>query len=197
MYGDLKYFSFKNPGHFSIGRYTYGTIYVTCWGDQGVSMRVGNFCSIGSDVRAYLGGNHCLKYVTTYPLGEKGWPDEVDFRGNFLHYGKGDIIIGSDVWIGANVIILSGVTIGNGAVIGNSTVVAKSVPPYGIVVGNPAKVIKKRFSEEEIKELLDISWWNWPDEKIKKYVPYLLSTDISDFIKRAKKSKLIKKTERK
>jgi len=95
---------------------------------------------------------------------------------------KGDVIIGSDVWIGTESLILSGVTIGDGAVIGARAVVAKDVPPFSVVVGNPAKIIKKRFDDQTIEKLLDIKWWLWPDSRISKAIPLLLSDDISKFI---------------
>lgn len=79
---------------------------------------------------------------------------------------KGDIVVGNDVWIGYEAVILSGVTIGDGAVIGARAVVTKDVPPYTIVGGVPAKPIKKRFSEESIKKLQSIRWWDWPKEKL-------------------------------
>ncbi|WP_425511191.1 CatB-related O-acetyltransferase [sulfur-oxidizing endosymbiont of Gigantopelta aegis] len=83
--------------------------------------------------------------------------------------------MGNDVWICGNAIILSGVTIGDGAVIGNSAVVTRNVKPYSIVAGNPAKHIKYRFDSETISELLNIRWWNWPEEKIKKTFIFFLT----------------------
>jgi acetyltransferase-like isoleucine patch superfamily enzyme len=79
-----------------------------------------------------------------------------------------DIKIGNDVWIGAKSTIMSGVKIGNGAVIGATATVTKDVPPYAIVVGNPGKIVKYRFTEKQIDLLLQISWWNWDEEKIKR-----------------------------
>ena len=87
------------------------------------------------------------------------------------------------MWIGTEATILSGVTIGDGVVIGARAVISKSVPPYTVVVGNPAKVVKKRFSDEQIEKLLKIKWWNWEDEKIKANIHLLLSPKIDDFIK--------------
>jgi len=80
---------------------------------------------------------------------------------------KGPMIIGNDVWIGANALILPGVTIGHGAIIGAGSIVTKSVPPYAIVSGNPAEIVKYRFTHEEINELLDLQWWDWPIEKLR------------------------------
>lgn len=95
---------------------------------------------------------------------------------------KGDIVIGNDVWIGKEATILSGVTIGDGAVVGCKALVAKDVPPYTIVGGNPAKVIKKRFPNDIIEKLLKIKWWDWEDEKIEKAIPLLLSNDMVAFL---------------
>ena len=78
---------------------------------------------------------------------------------------KGNVIIGNDVWIGYGAKILSGVSIGDGAVVGAGAVVAKNIPPYAVVVGNPAKIIKFRFKPEDVEILLGIQWWNWPLEK--------------------------------
>jgi carbonic anhydrase/acetyltransferase-like protein (isoleucine patch superfamily) len=95
---------------------------------------------------------------------------------------KGDITIENDVWIGAKSTIMSGVKIGNGAVIGATTTVTKDVPPYAIVVGNPGKIVKYRFTEKQIELLLKISWWNWNEDKIKREFKILWSSNINDFI---------------
>ena len=79
---------------------------------------------------------------------------------------RGDIVIGNDVWIGYEAVIMAGVTIGDGAIIGTRAVVTKDVPPYAIVGGVPAKPIRKRFSEDTIKMLMELRWWDWPEEKI-------------------------------
>ena len=93
---------------------------------------------------------------------------------------KGDTIVGNDVWIGYGTTIMSGVTIGDGAIIATKSVVTKDVEPYAIVGGNPAKEIRKRFSEEKIKELLEIQRWDWPIEKITENVQNLTGTNIED-----------------
>jgi serine acetyltransferase len=95
---------------------------------------------------------------------------------------KGDIIIENDVWIGAKSTIMSGVKVGNGAVVGSSSVVTKDVPSFAIVVGNPARVIKYRFTEDQISCLLKIAWWDWEEDRIKNTAMDLWSGDINKFI---------------
>ena len=91
---------------------------------------------------------------------------------------KGDIVIGNDVWIGYEAVILAGVTIGDGAVIGARAVVTKDIPPYTIVGGVPAKPIRKRFTQETIDLLLNIKWWNWPEERIRQHITEIQSGRI-------------------
>ena len=91
---------------------------------------------------------------------------------------KGDTIVGNDVWFGRECMILPGIKIGDGAVIAARAVVVQDVPPYAVVGGNPAKIIKYRFSEEIIEELLKIQWWNWDLDKIAKYHTFLMGNDI-------------------
>lgn len=80
---------------------------------------------------------------------------------------------------------MSGITIGDGAIIANNSHVVKNVEPYTIVGGNPAKTIKHRFTPQQIEKLLQIQWWNWPEEKINKYIPLLCNNNIDEFIKAA------------
>jgi serine acetyltransferase len=95
---------------------------------------------------------------------------------------KGDIIVENDVWIGAKATIMSGVRVSNGSIVAAGSVVTKDVPPYAIVAGNPAKVVKYRFNEEQIDKLLKISWWEWDEQKIKDNARLMWSTNIEDFI---------------
>lgn len=95
---------------------------------------------------------------------------------------KGDTIIGNDVWIGENVTILPGVHIGDGAIIGANSVVAKDIEPYSIAVGNPCRVVKKRFDDETIEKLLELKWWDWGEEKIFDILE-ALTNGIPDLIK--------------
>jgi acetyltransferase-like isoleucine patch superfamily enzyme len=144
--------------------------------------KIGCFCSIAPGLKFIFRGKHMVNWVTTYPFKDM-W--NLDVPLNDLPR-TAPIIIGNDVWIASNVAILQGVTIGDGAVIAQESFVTKNVPPYAMVGGNPAQIIRYRFSDEQIAELLQISWWNWNDDQIRKTVPYLLSVDINEFIRIAK-----------
>jgi carbonic anhydrase/acetyltransferase-like protein (isoleucine patch superfamily) len=114
------------------------------------------------------------------------WPSASAISGH--PKTKGDVIIGSDVWIGTEAVILSGVKVGDGAVIGARAVVAKDVPPYAVVAGNPSRIVKWRFEPAIVERLLRVAWWNWSEESIDKVLPFLLDTDISQFLDRAEQS---------
>lgn len=170
----------------SCGKHTYGTPIVQ-WGSPYATCKVGNFCSIGKNVNIYLGGNHRTDWITTYPFGHRSKDIFNTFNGEGHPSTKGDVIIGNDVWIADNVTIMSGVTIGDGAVIANNSHVVKDAPPYSVVGGNPATVLKYRFTPEQISALLDIQWWNLDDSVINLYVPLLCSGMIDDFIQKFKR----------
>jgi virginiamycin A acetyltransferase len=162
----------------SIGKHTYGMDNITLFFDNEAKLTIGDFCSIGPEVKIYLGGEHRSDWLTTYPFSHF-YPD---FKGYDYRVSKGDVTIGNDVWIGHGVMILSGVTIGDGAIIGAGSVVSKDVEPYSVVAGNPAKHIKYRFSADEIKMLLDLKWWDWPDELIYGAIPILQSGDVAALV---------------
>lgn len=139
---------------------------------------IGKFCMIASDVKFIMNGaNHLTNSLTTYPFAifGNGWGNAM---ANKSYPQKGDINIGNDVWIGFNATIMAGVTIGDGAIIATNSTVIKDVEPYSIVGGNPAKEIKKRFSEDTIAKLLELKWWNWDIEKITKNVQNLTNNEI-------------------
>ncbi|SIT12272.1 virginiamycin A acetyltransferase [Zobellia uliginosa] len=141
----------------------------------GDKLIIGKFCMIASDATFIMnGGNHLTKATSAYPFAIFGgaWQDAMDGK---TYPTKGDTIIGNDVWIGHHATIMPGVHIGDGAIIATKAVVTKNVDPYTIVGGNPAKPIKKRFSEAAISKLLQLKWWDWDIEKITKNVEKLTS----------------------
>lgn len=150
--------------------------------------KIGKFCSIAENLQIIARGSHMINWVTTYPF-QTLWNMDVPLHDLPPH---SPITIGNDVWIAANVKIKQGVTIGDGAILATECFVTKDVPPYAVVGGNPAKIIKYRFIEEQIKELLEIKWWEWEDEEIKKIVPLLVSENIDKFIEIAKTKKYVK-----
>jgi len=163
-----------------IGEFTYGVPQIYNWAKKS-SLNIGKFCSIADNVKIMLNGNHRIDWLSTYPFGHL----IEDIPRNAGHpAGKGDINIGNDVWIGRDVLILSGVTIGNGAVIAARAVVTKNVGDYEIVGGNPARHIRFRFNEEQIKALNTINWWNWSIEKVKENIHLLQADDVDEFVKK-------------
>ena len=139
-------------------------------------IEIGSFCSLADGVCILSGiSNHRVDTVSTKNFGNlfPEIPNEPIV--------KGPTTIGSDVWIGRNAIILPGLKIGDGAVVGAGSVVTKDVPPYAIVAGNPARIIRLRFDAKTIEVLLKIKWWNWSDEKIQNHKKYFLGP-IDDFV---------------
>lgn len=137
---------------------------------------IGKFCQIATGVRFIMNGaNHPMNGISCYPFKVFGhdWAEaslDVPF--------KGDTIIGNDVWIGNSVTFMQGIKVGDGAIIATNSVVTKDVPPYAIVGGNPAQVIRYRFEPETIEKLLEIKWWDWPIEKITANIKALSSGDL-------------------
>ncbi|WP_397445280.1 CatB-related O-acetyltransferase [Polaribacter sp. R77954] len=141
----------------------------------GDKLIIGKFCMIASDATFIMnGGNHLTKATSAYPFAIFGgaWQDAMEGK---TYPTKGDTIIGNDVWIGYDATIMPGVSIGDGAIVASKSIVTKDVEPYSIVGGNPARLIKKRFSEDTILRLLQIKWWDWNIEKITKNVEKLTS----------------------
>lgn len=157
-----------------IGRFTYGVRLpaIRHWG-EGASLKVGAFCSVAGGLTVFLGGNHRVDWGTTYPFGHifVGAFGGRDIVGH--PQTNGDVVIGNDVWIGMNVTIMSGVTIGDGAVIAANSTVGKSVGPYEIWGGNPARLIRPRFQEAISRRLHSLRWWDCSQATIREMVSLL------------------------
>jgi lipopolysaccharide transport system ATP-binding protein len=141
---------------------------------------IGKFCSIGGNVKILVDVNHPTEWVSPYPFGEmiRGLPRAEG------PYGRGDMTIGNDVWIAEDVLIIPGVQIGDGAIVAAGSVVTKNVGDYEIVGGNPARHIRNRFTDEQIRELKRIKWWDWPIDKIKANQRLLQSSNADEFIQK-------------
>ena len=146
----------------------------------GDKLIIGKFCAIAKDVKFIMNGaNHQVSGFSTYPfyIFGNGWekaapnPEDLPFKGNTC--------IGNDVWIGYNATIMPGVKIGHGAIVASQSVVTKDVPPYAVVGGNPATVIKLRFEQDVIDKLVTIAWWDWPIEKITQHLHAIAGADLS------------------
>ena len=171
------------PPYVTVGAGTYHgpDLLLHRWGAEKIT--IGKFCSISQQVRIMAGGNHRTDCASTYPFDTllaktASYPTE----DRSYDAKNGDIEIGSDVWIGFGASIMGSCKIGHGAVIAANATVFTDIPPYAIAVGNPARVTKYRFSEAQIQQLLNIAWWDWPDEKIKarlddfyKHIEYFIT----------------------
>ena len=146
----------------------------------GDKLIIGKFCSIAKGIEFVMNGaNHPMNGTTTYPFYIMGgrWRSALAPHTDELPL-KGDTVVGNDVWIGQNVTVLPGVHIGNGAIIGANSVVASNIPSYSIAVGNPARVVKKRFDDEMINLLEIFKWWDKDIEEINELIPLLSDSDI-------------------
>ncbi len=164
----------------SIGKGTYANLLrIFSWKSaKNIQLKIGKYCSLANDVTVICGGEHDKDWVSSYPF-----IDRFHLQAHkqlIRRRAKGDILIGNDVWIGQNVTILSGVSIGDGAVVGAGAVVSKSIPPYAVAAGVPAKVVKYRFPPETVARLLQIKWWDWPQDTILERIEDF--TDIEKFI---------------
>lgn len=157
-----------------VGKWTYGKLIVHYFEGDNEGLSIGNYVSIGPDVEFFLGGEHHPKFISNYPFAlyipECGCKEMLD------RSSKGPIVIEDDVWIGAHALILSGTHIGKGAIIGAGSVVAKDVPPYAVFVNN--KVVKYRFDDETIKQLLKIDYSHFDNEFIAKHLDAFYTTNV-------------------
>ena len=145
---------------------------------EGITLTIGKYCSIASGLKIYSGTHPCIdhpKVVSTFPFKER-W--NADYPPSKM---GGQVTIGNDVWIATDVRILEGITIGDGAIIGAGSIIGSDVPPYTIAIGNPWKVLRKRFTDKQIKKLLEIKWWDFPKEIIERTLWSM--KDIDEFLK--------------
>lgn len=164
----------------SVGRRTYGAITAMHWGHPDEYLKIGSFCSIGGGVEFVLGGNHAMDVLSSFPFNVKYFGEQTEALT------KGPIIVGDDVWIGNRATLMSGCTVGQGAVIGACSVVSGRVPPYAVVAGNPAKIVRYRFSPEVIEKMLQLDYAKVTDESIiamgnRMYEP-ITDSNVSDFV---------------
>jgi virginiamycin A acetyltransferase len=140
---------------------------------------IGRFCSIASGATFVLnGGNHLTETVSSYPFAifGSGWEHAMPEAWP----NRGDIVVGHDVWIGFGATLMPGVTVGDGAVIAARSVVASDVPPYAVVAGNPARVVRLRHPEADVARLLQVRWWDWPVERITRHARVLATGSVAD-----------------
>lgn len=147
------------------------------------NLQIGRYCALAEDILFMMDLMHDYKYVSIGEIEEfRDMPEPAFDLNRYRVKRKGQILIENDVWIGHGAVILGGVTIHNGAVVGAEAVVTKDVPPYAVVAGNPARIVKYRFEEEEVKALLDIAWWDWESNVLKERYREM-KMPVSDFIK--------------
>ena len=174
--GDFTYYNdVDNPADFENRNVRYHFDVV---GDR---LKIGRFCALAQGTTFIMNGaNHALTGFSTYPFHIFGpdWEEGFEKETIFDHL-RGDTVVEHDVWFGTNSTVMPGVTVCSGAVIGAHAVVASDVPPFAIVVGNPARVIKLRFDEATIERLLEIAWWNWPAEKVTRHLNAIRGADIA------------------
>ncbi len=169
----------RRPGQIVVGAHSYGRPKVR-FPESGARLMVGRYGSIADGVEILLGGDHRLDWATTYPFPAlpRLWPAAVRVTGSAP--SRGDVTIGHDVWLASQCMVMSGVTIGHGAVVAARSVVTRDVPPYAIVAGNPARIVRMRFEEAQVEALLATRWWALPQARVVALLPLLMSGRIDE-----------------
>ena len=164
-----------------LGKHSYGDIWIV-GGTKG-KVTVGKYCSLGFNIRAFMSHDHNAENISTFPFGHSGMPitklmkPPLPNKHSYNIKRRLEINIGNDVFIGSNTILFREVTVGDGAVIGAYSKITKDVPPYSVVVGDD-RIIRKRFSDEDIEFLLKLKWWDFEDQEVADIAPILCSPDI-------------------
>ncbi|WP_329110208.1 CatB-related O-acetyltransferase [Micromonospora sp. NBC_01699] len=147
---------------------------------------IGKFCALGTGVRFVMNGaNHRMDGPSTFPFPIMGgsWAAHFDLLTGLP--GRGDTIVGNDVWFGYDSMVMPGVRIGHGAIVASGAVVVDDVPDYGIVGGNPARLLRTRHDSDDIARLLEVAWWDWPAEHITEHLRVIMSGTVDDLVKLA------------
>lgn len=182
----------EGRGNVSVGRFTY---YDDPAGPErffdenvlhhfdfvGDRLDIGSFCALATGVRFFMNGaNHAMGGFSTYPFNifGHGWEEGFD-PATWSAENRGDTVVGSDVWIGDGALVMPGARIGHGAVVAARSVVTGEVPPYAIVGGNPARVIRSRFDGATTAELVEIAWWDWPVARISANLDAIRGSDLA------------------
>ncbi|GEQ98283.1 Vat family streptogramin A O-acetyltransferase [Iodidimonas gelatinilytica] len=143
-------------------------------------LRIGRFCALATGTTFIMNGaNHKTNGISTFPFPIFGADWERHMALLHDNPSRGDTVLGHDVWCGYQSLIMPGVTIGHGAVVASRSVVTADVPPFAIVAGNPARIVKMRFSPEESARLLALAWWDWPIEQISRFIPLIMEGSIT------------------
>lgn len=146
------------------------------FGFSGARLFIGKFCQLGHGTTfVFPDANHASAGISTYPFAVLGgaWAEALPLA-EYPFPAKGDTVVGSDVWFGYQSLIMPGLTIGHGAIIAARAVVTRDVPPYAIVAGNPAQVVRLRFDQERVRQLLEMAWWDWSEDRIQARIPELV-----------------------
>jgi virginiamycin A acetyltransferase len=143
-------------------------------------LRIGRFCALAHGTTFVMSdANHVLSGASTFPFPILGgaWAGSMPLAA-MPFPDRGDTVVGHDVWLGYESLVLPGVTIGHGAVVGARAVVSRDVPPYAVVAGNPARVVRQRFAPDDVARLLALAWWDWPAEALTPAIPALVRGDL-------------------
>lgn len=152
---------------------------------NGDRLLIGRFCSVACGAKfLFNSANHTLRSLSTYPFpifwGEKWGIDKSEVASAWDN--RGDIVVGNDVWIGYEAVVMAGVRIGDGAIVAARAVVTRDVPPYAIVGGVPAKVIRMRFDPATVRRLLAVRWWDWPEASIRRALPLIRRGAVDELV---------------